>query len=386
MSVIRIELSPQVRNDQLTVERRGCNILLNGDVVDLSLYDASKKPNHWIIGQPEVMTDGWSIKLLFPIGTPAPKESRFPAPILVEEDGPVKLPPRNGEDEEKAEITRRISQILNTRKGVNTIERDGLLHLPARLKLGELQEDAYFSEIPSPGSQYPEFAEIVAHVISTVSYLEMAMLRPVICQHGTEALLAVRTSFSIIKGKDDRKRYMRLLAQSTGQTRVHETISWATRYVDPLFKIRNSFAHNVWGFCPLVRDSLLLADPMVLWTGQAAHSQLMAFGKSDTEAQTLAKIAWGEGASGLSLEEQAALHDLVVSRQNHPSRKEAFDMTFNNPRGIQSSEIEVWTVHDFRNAALAANLAYARVTPFLSELTQWLEGWIEFDELSPLPT
>ena len=70
---------------------------------------------------------------------------------------------------------------------------------------------------------------------------------------------------------------------------------------------------------------------------------------------------------------------------NATSRTEAFNMVFANPLDFRAPDAEVWTENDFRNAALAANMARTHVLARLQQIAQWLNGLRADDELEPLP-
>lgn len=95
---MKITLSPQRRDDALTVYRTGDVLTINGEAIDLATYDAQTAPCAWIVGEPLKGPEGWSVTLLLPHGPipwPAPAEALAvtePAPIVLTQDGPVALP------------------------------------------------------------------------------------------------------------------------------------------------------------------------------------------------------------------------------------------------------------------------------------------------------
>lgn len=91
-----ITLSPQCRNDALTVSVAGDVLVLNGEPLDLGTYTADPEaPHDWIIGQPVEDAGVWNVTLILPHGESAPEAARFPQPIAVTADGPVQLPPHD---------------------------------------------------------------------------------------------------------------------------------------------------------------------------------------------------------------------------------------------------------------------------------------------------
>lgn len=385
MTIFNITLSPQRRDDRLHLEKRGATLLINGEVFDPSTYDKSLPHTQWIVGRPESLEDGWSVTLLLPHGSPAPRATRFPDPIVVSTDGPVELPPYEGPDEDEAKLRAAVAAKLSAQENDSTTTNRQAIIIPKRLSLGEMPEGAYFSETAPPFDKFPEFGAVVAHVIGTASLLDLEMWRPAISQHGSESLLAIRTAYAILENEDRKRRYVKSIAENTGRDLVWKTIQWAYEFSKPVFEIRNKFAHHIWGECPAMPNALLLADPMDRLTGQAALSQLLGHRLAEQETQILMRIAIGEGGSRLSETDAKAIFEMAAARQNNPSRTEAFNMIFNNPLDFRAPAAEVWTANDFKNAALAANMARIHVIGRLQKITQWLNGLLSEDDLEPLP-
>jgi len=385
MTTFLIKLSPQRRDDRLHLEKRGATLLFNGELFDPLAYDEKRPSCQWIVGRLEAIEDGWSVTVILPHGSPAPRATRFPEPITVSTDGPVELPPYEGPDEDHEELLIAVAAKLAEHKNLETTEDNYEIRVPKRLVLREMPKGVYFSEQTGPFAKFPEFGAVVAHVIGTVSLLDLEMLRTAVSQHGSESLLAIGTAFRMIKSDEQKAKYIRSFAKETGRPRVSETIEWAYRFSKPIYEIRNAFAHHIWGECPALPDALLLADPKDQLIGHAALSQLLGHRHADEEAQTLMRIVAGEGGSRLSEVDAQTIFKMVVSRQNSPSRIEAFNMIFNNPMGVYAPAAEVWTANDFRNALLAASIAQKHVVKRLQQVSQWLHGLLAEDELEPLP-
>jgi len=385
MTVFHVKFSPQRRNDHLDLAKCGGALSFNGEVIDPSAYDESALASQWIVGRPEPTADGWTVTIILPHGSPAPRATRFPAPIVVSADGPVELPLYEGPDEDEAELLSEVADRLSKRAKQKTTA-GYKINIPKRLTMAEMPDGVYFSEIASPFHEVPVFGAVVAGIIGTASLLELDMLRPAVSQHGSEALHTMKTAFAAF-GRDHGKRlkYIRYVSENTGRERVWKTIEWAYEYSKPVFDIRNDFAHHIWGVCPALPNTLLLADPMDRLTGQAASSQLLGHHATDMETQILLRIATGEGGSKLSEADAKDIFEMVMARQNDPARAEAFNMTFNNPLDFRAPAAEIWTAEDFQNAALAANMARIHVVPRLQQISQWLNGQRAEDELEPLP-
>ena len=282
-------------------------------------------------------------------------------------------------------IRDQTATLLGGREQRQTTANGNALHIPPRLVLGNFPEGVFFSEVASPFATYPDYGAAVAHVIGTTSLLELEMLRTAVSQHGKDALTSVKTAYAVLTEEKKRRDYIKRLSDSTGRALVWETINWAYKFSEPVFKIRNQFAHHIWGNCPSIPNALLLADPADRILGQAALSQLMAHQPDEEETQKLIRVASGEGGSQLSEEDSRLLFEIVASRQNATSRTEAFNIAFANPLDFRAPDAEVWTENDFRNAALAANMARTHVLGRLQQIAQWLNGLRAEDELEPLP-
>lgn len=100
---MQITLSPQRADTPLSLATSGAALILNGVNVDLATYDASVAPSDWIVGQPVQVEEDWHVTLVLPHGGSAPDETRYPAPITVTEDGPVKLPVYDREPDDSTE-------------------------------------------------------------------------------------------------------------------------------------------------------------------------------------------------------------------------------------------------------------------------------------------
>lgn len=95
---MKLNLSPQRRDDMLVVEKNGDSLILNGDVLDFApLPEGATLPsdaidNPWIIGDVTRKDGQLELTLLFPHGAEASEAARFPEPLVVTENGNVELP------------------------------------------------------------------------------------------------------------------------------------------------------------------------------------------------------------------------------------------------------------------------------------------------------
>ena len=101
---MHIKLSPQRRDDTLTVSRQGDTLIINGQTFDLwAIPDGATLPAdaidcEYIISDVERIDGVLHLTLVLPHGANAPEETRFPEPILVTEDGEIELPPYDEEE------------------------------------------------------------------------------------------------------------------------------------------------------------------------------------------------------------------------------------------------------------------------------------------------
>lgn len=97
-------LSPARRDDRLRLERRGETLILNGEACDLSTVPegGSLSPEDlgcaWLGGPVSRSGGRLRVPLILPHGPRAPRETLFPEPIEVTQDGPVALPPARAEE------------------------------------------------------------------------------------------------------------------------------------------------------------------------------------------------------------------------------------------------------------------------------------------------
>ena len=93
--MFKINLSPQVREDSISVSVIGSSITINGQTFDLSpLVDGATLPRdafatEFIVSDVTRSGDVIELTLLFPIPHNATEEQRFPKPIYVDADGHV---------------------------------------------------------------------------------------------------------------------------------------------------------------------------------------------------------------------------------------------------------------------------------------------------------
>ena len=95
---MKIYLSPQRRDDTLTVTKHGDVLTINGTEYDFSqLSDGGTLPadavdSEYVIGSVNRVNGELELTLLLPHGPNASEAARFPEPIIDPADGEVELP------------------------------------------------------------------------------------------------------------------------------------------------------------------------------------------------------------------------------------------------------------------------------------------------------
>ena len=95
---MKINLSPQRRDDTLTVTKQGATLTINGTAYDFSqLPDGGTLPadavdSEFVIGSVDRVNGELELTLLLPHGPNASEAARFPQPIINPADGEVELP------------------------------------------------------------------------------------------------------------------------------------------------------------------------------------------------------------------------------------------------------------------------------------------------------
>ena len=95
---MKITLSPQRRDDTLTITKQGDTLTINGTAYDFSqLPDGGSLPAdavdcEFVIGSVDRVNGELELTLLLPHGANASESARFPQPIITPADGDVELP------------------------------------------------------------------------------------------------------------------------------------------------------------------------------------------------------------------------------------------------------------------------------------------------------
>jgi hypothetical protein len=95
---MKIILSPQRRNDTLTVTKQGDTLTINGTAYDFSVVpDGATLPKEatdcaWLMSDVERIDGVLHLTLLLPHGVNASEAARFPQPIINPADGVLELP------------------------------------------------------------------------------------------------------------------------------------------------------------------------------------------------------------------------------------------------------------------------------------------------------
>lgn len=95
---MKINLSPQRRDDSLEVVRAGAALIINGISFDFSqMNDGDTLPaaaitSQWFVGQVDNVGGELELTLILPLPENYSQAQAFPEPITVTGDGPVALP------------------------------------------------------------------------------------------------------------------------------------------------------------------------------------------------------------------------------------------------------------------------------------------------------
>ena len=95
---MHIILSPQRRDDALTLGRQGDVLVINGDALDFSALGEGDLLPREAVDHPFVVSDvervdgRVTLTLILPHGAGASQAARFPADIIDPPDGPVEVP------------------------------------------------------------------------------------------------------------------------------------------------------------------------------------------------------------------------------------------------------------------------------------------------------
>jgi hypothetical protein len=95
---MKITLSPQRRDDTLTVTKQGDTLTINGTAYDFSVVpDGATLPKDatdcaWLASDVERIDGVLHLTLLLPHGANASQAARFPQPIINPADGALELP------------------------------------------------------------------------------------------------------------------------------------------------------------------------------------------------------------------------------------------------------------------------------------------------------
>ena len=95
---MKITLSPQRRDDTLTITKQGDVLTINGTAYDFTdLPDGGTLPGdavdcEYVIGSVNRVNGELELTLLLPHGANASEAARFPEPIIDPADGEVELP------------------------------------------------------------------------------------------------------------------------------------------------------------------------------------------------------------------------------------------------------------------------------------------------------
>lgn len=103
---MHLTFSPMRRDDRLSLHRAGDTLIVNGERFDFGpLPEGASLPRdavncEWLISDVTRKGGKLHLALILPLGAVSQGEALFPAPLLVERDGPVTLPGATCEEED----------------------------------------------------------------------------------------------------------------------------------------------------------------------------------------------------------------------------------------------------------------------------------------------
>lgn len=98
---MHISLTPQRRDELLTLSKSGDSLIINGESFNFSTLSegetlaATDVDCSWLAGDITRLDGELHLSLILPHGSDAPEETLFPAPLTVLQGGPVTLPPHS---------------------------------------------------------------------------------------------------------------------------------------------------------------------------------------------------------------------------------------------------------------------------------------------------
>lgn len=101
---MRLDFTPSRMNETVRLERRGDSLVINGEAFDFTPLpegaelSAEAIESDWFTGVVRREKGVLHLSVRLPHGASAPKETLFPEPVIMSDDGPIPTPPYGAQD------------------------------------------------------------------------------------------------------------------------------------------------------------------------------------------------------------------------------------------------------------------------------------------------
>ena len=203
-------------------------------------------------------------------------------------------------------------------------------------------------------SHVPEIATAVALTIAHLSDVDMTLAQIAVRLLGGEGLAAA-TVFDSIKNRRAREKAIQAILYSHGSAEDKGLTNKVINEIDKVRKIRNKFAHGVWGIPSGLADHLIVTESMHWNSLYGAAAQLQATALDQEVVNLLTELLRSEDGSSLSPAHQARATEIALNLSNSPGRQRALDRVFDE--GVSDAKAEVWSIDLAWQAVNAAEAA-----------------------------
>ncbi len=212
--------------------------------------------------------------------------------------------------------------------------------------------DGYFGAVAL--SEVPEIAQAVALTIAHMSDADMTLQQIAIGLMGGEGLAAA-TVFGSINSPEVRLKIVKNLLASNARAADRTLIQNVMTAIEPLRKIRNDFAHGIWGASSGLPDHLMLTKASAWNARRGAAHQLTGHNDSGPLPMFLNALLDGSSGSQLSATDKETLSKLLIDRSHAPAKRAAMEKIFDQE--TENAVTQVWSIELAWQAVSAAEAA-----------------------------
>jgi hypothetical protein len=241
MPAIHITLSPQRRDEELSVEKQGNALIFNGEYVDLETYSPERVQCQWIVGEPEIVDGDWSVTIILPHGPAAAEKTRFPDRIVATTDGLIDLPSFG------PKVKPRLA---------DSISKKIPLPQPRTFKDTTLRN---FLADPAALDAFPDAKVQIANVIAYWSATETTLRVFLQSRFGDDQVAAAKL-LDALQSEDALSSALRVSAAMTRSSKIIDEMASFLSLRGALRKHRNSFAHGAYFLSSDYPECILLAE------------------------------------------------------------------------------------------------------------------------------